>query len=793
MSKKIFFFYLLFFCNFSLFAQEYAEIQHTNDSDGLANERFANCMTSSGTIVAVGSPQKQVLINNSQGYVHIYEKSASGIDFIKKITASDGEASDLFGISVALSGDILVVGSQNKTVGSNFFQGAAYVFSRNQGGTNNWGLVKKVVASDGAANDFFGHSVAINGNNIAVGAYQRNGKIGAVYLYSKTQGGANNWGETQILTPSDGAANDYFGHSLALNSTTIAVGANGAQANKGAVYLYNISNGSETKKLVAADGASSDEFGYSLALNENFLLVGARNNTAYQGAAYLFEKSSNWAQKKKLVAADAVGGDAFGYSVALTTDAALVGARVKKVGNNVAQGAAYIFEINQGGAGNWGQSSKISSSDGGFAENFGEAVTFLAEDALVSSPSHKITGKATLGQIYFYKRIGGKVPNISGTYYANQFVTDKSGWTHFWNDGNDYLILSIKLTNLTLGTKLTPTPSASGDYSVAVNITSPRKPQNITAPYVTNPNGWWASASTWQVKSDKVPFSKAVSVRTYYNNEDIDALIDTVNANLGAINSINDLKYFLLAKDFSAFNNTHSGADSIFYVSYGSKSTDSTWTSSNWNGKNYAEYLTKSVTSGGLAAAGGAGEPFISAIKYLFGVNQLAVNEINWAIDKNAPNKTFSVQHSRDGSSFYTMGTTSQSTTDANDPTAISYTYKDTQPFGKTFYRLMQTDANGLITYSYQTMVKIQDTIMIYPNPTENQLNILYSYRLFKSPYNVKITNMQGQVIYDENIVSEDAAGIIRLSLLDLPSGVYIINAMDAEKQRLGQARFIKQ
>lgn len=790
MTRKLFVLVLSLLFGFNLFAQEYAEIQYTNDADGLSGERFANCMAASNSTLAVGSPQKKVFTNTSQGYVHIYEKITNGVSYIKRISASDGEASDLFGTSVAISGDILVVGAQNKTVGANFFQGAVYVFSRNEGGANNWGLLKKITASDGASNDFFGHAVAINANYIAVSAYNRNSKAGAIYLFGKNQGGTNNWGETKILTASDGAANDYLGQSLAINSGFLAAGASGVQASKGAVYLYDLASGAETKKIMAADGMASDEFGYSVAMNENVLLVGARNNSGYQGAVYLFDKNTNWAQKKKLVANDATGGDAFGSSVALSANAAIIGARVKKVGANVAQGAAYIFAQNQGGTNNWGQGSKITANDGGFAENFGEAVAFMEEDVLVAAPSHKIVGKSTLGQIYFYKQIGGKVPNIEGTYYADESITDKSGWTHYWNSSNGYLILSLKLGGSTLGTKLTTTPVASTDYAVGVHLAATA--QKVTAPYVTNPNGWWAAPSSWYVKSSKVPFNKNIPIRTYFYNNDIQTVIDSVNAHLGDIQSLESLKFFVLPKGTNAFYPTHDNADSVAYVGYGQTSSDSTWTSGSWNGKMYAETMTKSIISGGLAAAGGAGEPFPSHIQTITAVNQLAVNEIAWAINKNSANKVFEIEHSRDQITFSSIGTISKDQPDGNDSTAIFFSFKDYQPFGKTYYRLKQVDDKGLITYSRQAMARVQDTLLMYPSPAEDQVNILYSYSYFKSPYSVRITNMQGEVVWNAEVESEDGAGIIRIDVGDLPTGVYVINAKDSLNQLLGQSRFVK-
>ena len=110
--------------------------------------------------------------------------------------------------------DTLVVGSdENNGSGA----GAAYIFARNQGGANNWGLVKKITASDGAAFDYFGISVSINGATVVVGAFYDDDKgtnSGSAYIFKRDQGGANQWGQVKKITASDGALGDWFGESV---------------------------------------------------------------------------------------------------------------------------------------------------------------------------------------------------------------------------------------------------------------------------------------------------------------------------------------------------------------------------------------------------------------------------------------------------------------------------------------------------------------------------------------------------------------------------------------------------
>ena len=155
------------------------------------------------------------------------------MDNEQKLIASDGGIFENFGSSVAISGSTIVVGAPRDNIGSNSLQGSAYVFNR-QGGS--WVEMQKLTASDGAAFDSFGFSVAVSGSTIVVGATFDNigGNLlqGSAYVFNR-QGGS--WVETQKLTASDGAANNLFGNSVAVSGATIVVSAPRANI----AYVYN--------------------------------------------------------------------------------------------------------------------------------------------------------------------------------------------------------------------------------------------------------------------------------------------------------------------------------------------------------------------------------------------------------------------------------------------------------------------------------------------------------------------------------------------------------------------------
>ncbi len=210
---------------------------------------FGHSVAISGNTMVVGAWADDD--NGSfSGAAYIFDRphSTSQWNEFKKIRAFDGELGDNFGWSVAISGDTVVVGARSDDNNSGIDSGAAYIYDRNKDGPNNWGLVRKRKASDGAADDKFGWSVAISGDTVVVGANRDNDngdESGSAYIFGRDQGGPNNWGEVQKMLPSDGAADDEFGFSVATSGNTVVVGspyndndADDTPTNNGAAYVY---------------------------------------------------------------------------------------------------------------------------------------------------------------------------------------------------------------------------------------------------------------------------------------------------------------------------------------------------------------------------------------------------------------------------------------------------------------------------------------------------------------------------------------------------------------------------
>lgn len=201
--------------------------------------------------MVVGVPGDTISGNNYQGSAYLFNRNRGGANNwgqFRRLLASDGAKQDNFGASVSISGNFVVVGAPRGD-GTYIQQGSAYIFARDQGGVNNWGVVKKLLASDGARDDRFGFSVAISGNSVVVGAkyneIDSNYNQGSAYLYKRNSGGTNNWGQTRRFLASDGDKGDTLGSSVAISGSTIVVGANGKDDGsnppgpaRGAAYIY---------------------------------------------------------------------------------------------------------------------------------------------------------------------------------------------------------------------------------------------------------------------------------------------------------------------------------------------------------------------------------------------------------------------------------------------------------------------------------------------------------------------------------------------------------------------------
>ena len=363
------------------------------------------------------------------------------------LKASNAEAGDSFGSSVAIDTDTIVVGAiyesgdATSTAASPnnaaLYSGAAYVFTRSNGV---WAQEAYLKASNAGAGDSFGYSAAISGNTVVVGAYSEAGdatstaanpndasiNAGAAYVFVRTNG---LWTQQAYLKARD-TVSGYFGYSVAIDGDTVVVGSYGDAAGAtsavacpdssvaaGAAYVFLRSNGAWTQQayLTASNVEGCDYFGYSVAIAGDTVVVGASfeggdatsttaspNNAAYEaGAAYVFVRSAGvWSQQAYLKASNAEANDRFGWSVAISGDSVVVGAigesgsvisTAANPDNNIANaGAAYVYVRSDGV---WSQQAYLKASNSGIVDYLGSRVA-ISGDTVVVGAYHE-AGDAT--------------------------------------------------------------------------------------------------------------------------------------------------------------------------------------------------------------------------------------------------------------------------------------------------------------------------------------------------------------------------------------------------------------
>ena len=339
--------------------------------DGAASDSFGFSVAVSGDTVVVGrtfrdgdatdSGSAYVFVEPGGGWTGSLTEDA-------KLTASDGVARDQFGSSVAISGDTVVVGAfGDDDNGNSTLTGSVYVFVEPGGGwAGSLTEDAKLTAFDGAAGDQFGRSVAVSGDTVVVGVHgddDNGSNSGSAYVFVEPGGGwAGSLTQDAKLTASDGAAADRLGRSVAVSGDTVVVGAavdddNGTDSGSAHVFVEPGGGwaGSLTQdaKLTAGDGAAGDQFGFSVAVTGDTVVVGAHqadnDDGPLAGSAYLFvEPAGGWAgsltEDAKLTASDGAASDRLGFSMAVSLDTVVVGAPGDG-DNGSNSGSAYVFEL----------------------------------------------------------------------------------------------------------------------------------------------------------------------------------------------------------------------------------------------------------------------------------------------------------------------------------------------------------------------------------------------------------------------------------------------------------------
>ncbi len=372
-------------------------------ADAMANDNFGRSVAVDGNTAIVGADGA-----DHSGSACIFVRAVGDWTQQAKLTASDAWASDYFSSSVAIDGDTVVIGASGNNHSGESDAGAAYVFVRTNGV---WTEQAKLTASDASAGDYFGGSVAIEGEMIVVGAsgddLPNENDAGSAYVFVRT---GEDWIEQTKLIASDGLPGDHFGHAIALDEETMVISASGrdhqGHVGAGAAYVFTRSGDEWTEQsmLTASDASAGDAFGGRIALHADTALIGATLDDhaggTNAGSAYVFFQSARgWSEQAKLTASDSAEEDRFGSSLALEDNVALIGAAHKDNGSGIYSGSAYIY-CRSGQ--NWSEQHILVASDTALGDYFGRAAALDGDLALIGAEGDNHSDLLDAGSVYIF-------------------------------------------------------------------------------------------------------------------------------------------------------------------------------------------------------------------------------------------------------------------------------------------------------------------------------------------------------------------------------------------------------
>jgi len=377
-------------------------------SDVSQASKFGLTLALSGDVLVTSAPSWNVGGAQSEGGVYVFVRDPATGQWLEQKKIIPRNSALEWSFNVAIDGDTIAVGVPYTSTGQGFQRGAVYLYERDQGGTDNWGEVIKLSGSSLGDLAQFGSSLALSGDLLVVGAPEPS-SIGQVVFFERNRGGANAWGSTSTLSYNDdgGLGPEYFGISLALDGDLLLVGATSADvsdyaSNDGAAYLFQ------------RDAVDRDRWDYVTRFTE------AAATRCTEGRTI----SEMWSESQEVQDAWALCADAdtstdnigFGGNVELGDGVALITSR----------GAVNVFERDLHDAGLWPQVATLENNDGtGFAR-----LALEGDTLLVGASGTDVDGKVDQGAVHVFERDAS-----SGTFVGVETLIANDGLTddHFGN------------------------------------------------------------------------------------------------------------------------------------------------------------------------------------------------------------------------------------------------------------------------------------------------------------------------------------------------------------------------
>jgi hypothetical protein len=344
-------------------------------------------------------------------------------------TAEDATPGDNFGYSVKVSGMYAVVGAPDDKIGNNSVQGSAYVFKKENGV---WSQQAKLLASDGAAEDFFGTSVDIDGDYIVVGAPSKrvNGmeSAGGIYVFYRS---GNQWNQQAMLLASDPDSGDQFGGAVAISGSYLIAGAPfndvSAQPDRGNAYIFSRSGTTWTQHAIISPtfGLPGDQIGKSVDIDGDKVLIGApfddNNNTVNAGCAYIYKRNLNlWFGEYHFLPQSAQENSHFGTSVAMDDTTVVIGWPQLDYSGYLSLGIVCVYFYN---GTTWYRHSDITPSEQREGLSFGSEVGISHGSIVIGVPQNHVGYAYAQGKAWVYQQHGSQ-------WQVTRSIVDDHGQPH---------------------------------------------------------------------------------------------------------------------------------------------------------------------------------------------------------------------------------------------------------------------------------------------------------------------------------------------------------------------------
>ncbi len=366
--------------------------------DPQAGEQFGSSVSISGDTIAISAPKFKNENGDEIGAIYIFERDAGGPDQWEQVKRITLETAENLGTKVVIDGDVLV--AKQGSIGD------ISIFYRDEDGSDNWGRVKIITNNTGFTLDF-----DLSGDMLAIGQTQSSGN-GYVSIHYRNKEGEDMWGEVKKISLTPSVFDDGFGEAVAFQDDFLAVGAPKRDIDEiasGAVYLFEKDEGGtdnwgQTKRFTPSDGEKDDLFGAILDFSGDTLAVAVKDKANYDfsgaGAIYIYEKDEGgegqWGQTNRLTAPVLHTDDKFGRSISLNGDVLFSSAKIF----NPDQYS--IFNKNRGGTNNWGIANETLKSPSSAEVAFGGSGIDAANNLIVVGDKKDSTSGEDAGRAFIW-------------------------------------------------------------------------------------------------------------------------------------------------------------------------------------------------------------------------------------------------------------------------------------------------------------------------------------------------------------------------------------------------------